>query len=101
MTRGLRPISDHAHAKGVKILVWFEPERVTAGTWIAENHPDSIGIASSLLHHRQTRTTQEHYNQADQISASRRFNKLLTERRKEALKANRKGKLFQKKEIVE
>jgi alpha-galactosidase len=36
--RGLRPISDHAHAKGVKILVWFEPERVMPGTWLYENH---------------------------------------------------------------
>ena len=26
--RGLRAVSDHAHAKGVKIIVWFEPERV-------------------------------------------------------------------------
>ncbi|HNR35946.1 MAG TPA: alpha-galactosidase [Candidatus Hydrogenedentes bacterium] len=39
---GLRPISDHAHAKGVKIIVWFEPERVTAGTWLADNHPEWI-----------------------------------------------------------
>lgn len=38
--RGLRPISDHAHAKGVKILVWFEPERVAPGTWLHENHPE-------------------------------------------------------------
>jgi alpha-galactosidase len=38
--RGLRPISDHAHAKGVKILVWFEPERVMPGTWLYENHPE-------------------------------------------------------------
>ena len=36
---GLRAISDHAHAKGVKTIVWFEPERVHAGTWLAENHP--------------------------------------------------------------
>ncbi|NQT17086.1 MAG: alpha-galactosidase, partial [Planctomycetes bacterium] len=34
------PISDHAHSKGVKILVWFEPERVTPGTWLYENHPE-------------------------------------------------------------
>jgi alpha-galactosidase len=40
--RGLRPISDHAHAKGIKILVWFEPERVAPGTWLAENHPEWI-----------------------------------------------------------
>ena len=28
---GLRAISDHARAKGVKTLVWFEPERVKEG----------------------------------------------------------------------
>jgi alpha-galactosidase len=38
--KGFRPISDHAHAKGVKILVWFEPERVMPGTWLYENHPE-------------------------------------------------------------
>ncbi|HZT43043.1 MAG TPA: alpha-galactosidase [Chthonomonadaceae bacterium] len=39
---GFKPISDHAHARGVKILVWFEPERVAEGTWLAENHPEWI-----------------------------------------------------------
>ncbi len=38
--KGLRPISDHAHAKGVKILVWFEPERVAPGTWLYDHHPE-------------------------------------------------------------
>jgi alpha-galactosidase len=38
--RGLRPISDHAHARGVKILVWFEPERVMPGTWLYQHHPE-------------------------------------------------------------
>jgi len=38
--KGLRPISDHAHAKGVKILVWFEPERVAPGTWLYQKHPE-------------------------------------------------------------
>jgi len=38
--RGFKPISDHAHAKGIKILVWFEPERVTPGTWLYEKHPE-------------------------------------------------------------
>jgi alpha-galactosidase len=37
---GLRAISDHAHGKGVKTLVWFEPERVTPGTWLYEKHPE-------------------------------------------------------------
>ena len=40
--KGLREISDHAKSKGVKTLVWFEPERVTDGTWLKENHPEWI-----------------------------------------------------------
>ncbi len=38
--RGLRAISDHAHSKNVNIIVWFEPERVTPGTWLYEKHPE-------------------------------------------------------------
>jgi len=38
--QGFKPISAHAHAKGVKILVWFEPERVMPGTWLYQNHPE-------------------------------------------------------------
>ncbi len=37
---GLRAVSDHAHAVGVKIILWFEPERVTPGSWLYENHPE-------------------------------------------------------------
>lgn len=37
---GLRAITDHAHRKGVRCLLWFEPERVTPGTWLYENHPE-------------------------------------------------------------
>jgi len=37
---GLRAITDHAHAKGVKSIVWFEPERVTPGTWLYDTHPE-------------------------------------------------------------
>ncbi len=49
--RGLRAVSDHAHSKGLKILVWFEPERVTAGTWLADNHPEWVlgGAKGGLL----------------------------------------------------
>lgn len=36
---GLRAISDHALAKGIKTLVWFEPERVGGG-WLSQNHPE-------------------------------------------------------------
>ena len=38
--RGLRGITDHLHAKGLKSIVWFEPERVTPGTWLFEQHPE-------------------------------------------------------------
>ncbi len=48
---GLRAISDYAHSKNVKTIVWFEPERVAAGTWLATEHPDWIlgGAAGGLL----------------------------------------------------
>jgi len=39
---GFKPISKHAHENGIKILVWFEPERVAAGTWLTQNHPEWI-----------------------------------------------------------
>lgn len=39
---GLRAITDHAHAKGVKSIVWFEPERVHSGTWLADEHPEWV-----------------------------------------------------------
>ncbi|MBP7935458.1 MAG: NPCBM/NEW2 domain-containing protein [Phycisphaerae bacterium] len=38
--KGLREVSDHAHAKDVRIIVWFEPERVTPGTWLYDKHPE-------------------------------------------------------------
>jgi alpha-galactosidase len=37
---GLVAVTDHAHAKGVKSIVWFEPERVTPGSWLYENHSE-------------------------------------------------------------
>jgi alpha-galactosidase len=48
---GLRAVSDFAHQHGIKTLLWFEPERVTAGTWLTENHPEWIlgGAKDGLL----------------------------------------------------
>ena len=40
--RACREVADHVHAKGMKFVVWFEPERVTPGTWLAENHPEWV-----------------------------------------------------------
>jgi alpha-galactosidase len=37
--RGLRAVCDHAHAQGMKTLVWFEPERVRPGTWLWDERP--------------------------------------------------------------
>jgi len=48
---GLRAVSDHAHAKDAGAIVWFEPERVSAGTWLAQNHPEWVlgGANGGLL----------------------------------------------------
>ena len=40
--RGLRAITDYVHSKGTRTLLWFEPERVSSGTWLADNHPEWI-----------------------------------------------------------
>jgi alpha-galactosidase len=37
---GLKSISDAAHAKGMKFLLWFEPERAVVGTPLTIQHPD-------------------------------------------------------------
>lgn len=37
---GLRPIFDYAHSRGLKSILWFEPERVTRGSWLYEKHPE-------------------------------------------------------------
>jgi len=49
--RGLRAISDYAHAKGIKTIVWFEPERVHPDTWLSKSHPEWIlgGSGGGLL----------------------------------------------------
>ncbi len=51
--RGLRAITDHGHAQGVGSIVWFEPERVTPGTWLWEQHPEWLlrheGASQALL----------------------------------------------------
>ncbi len=40
---GLRAVSDHARAKVIKTIVWFEPERVgDPDSWIAMEHPEWV-----------------------------------------------------------
>ena len=48
--RGLRAVSDHAREKGIKTIVWFEPERVGgAGTWLYDNHKSDWLLGGTLL----------------------------------------------------
>lgn len=37
---GLRAVTDHAHARGLETIVWFEPERVTTNSALFAQHPD-------------------------------------------------------------
>jgi alpha-galactosidase len=46
--RGLRAVSDYARGKGVKTIVWFEPERVASGTWLSQKHPEWL-LGGKLL----------------------------------------------------
>lgn len=45
---GLRAVSDYAHTKKIKTIVWFEPERVNGKNWLSENHPEWI-LGGNLL----------------------------------------------------
>ena len=38
--RGVRAVADHVHANGMKLVLWFEPERVYRGSFLWENHPE-------------------------------------------------------------
>ncbi len=38
--QGLGPVTDRARELGMSAIVWFEPERVSPGTWLYENHPE-------------------------------------------------------------
>ncbi len=40
--RGLKPVADAVHEKGMKFLLWFEPERVACDTEIARQHPSWV-----------------------------------------------------------
>ncbi len=40
--RGLRPIGDLCDDRNIRFLLWFEPERVAAGSEIAREHPGDV-----------------------------------------------------------
>ncbi len=37
---GLRPVTDAARARGMKSIIWHEPERVRPDTWLYKQHPE-------------------------------------------------------------
>jgi len=40
---GFKPYSDWIHARGLKFLLWFEPERIgNTNSWLSKNHPEWI-----------------------------------------------------------
>ena len=39
---GIRPVSDAVKKMGMKLILWFEPERVSRGTWLFKEHPEWI-----------------------------------------------------------
>ena len=47
---GIRAVTDYLHQKGIRSILWFEPERVTPNTWLTNNHPEWIlGERQSLV----------------------------------------------------
>lgn len=40
--QGVRPIGEAAHQAGMGFVLWFEPERVAAGTHLAREHPEWV-----------------------------------------------------------
>jgi alpha-galactosidase len=40
--RGLREVADRVHKDGTKFVLWFEPERVTDGSWLVAHHPEWV-----------------------------------------------------------
>lgn len=39
---GMKSLADVVHGLGMKFMVWFEPERVAAGSQIAREHPEFV-----------------------------------------------------------
>ena len=49
---GIQAVAAKAHAEEMGLILWFEPERVSAGSWLAETHPEwclHLGDGDRLL----------------------------------------------------
>ncbi|OQA00860.1 MAG: Alpha-galactosidase [Planctomycetes bacterium ADurb.Bin412] len=38
--KGIRGISDYCHARGIKTILWFDPEHIFTGCWQEVKHPE-------------------------------------------------------------
>ena len=50
--RGFKPIGEVCDENDIKLLVWFEPERVTAGTELYDEHPDWLIAPNENDYHK-------------------------------------------------
>lgn len=51
---GIQAVAAKAHAEDMGLILWFEPERVSPGSWLVENHPEwciKINDHDRLLNH--------------------------------------------------
>ena len=39
---GIMPVAQYVNKMGMKLILWFEPERVYAGTWVDRQHPEWV-----------------------------------------------------------
>ena len=49
---GMQAVGEKAHAEGMGLILWFEPERVSPGSWLVQTHPEwclSVGDGDRLL----------------------------------------------------
>lgn len=46
--KGIKAVSEYVHGKGAKLILWFEPERVTSSSWLATRHSDWV-LGGTLL----------------------------------------------------
>lgn len=67
---GLRAVTDYARKKGIKSIVWFEPEAVARGSWLDKNKPDWLLGEPDMFHRflnwghpEALRWTMDHFDQ--------------------------------------
>ena len=49
---GLKKVSDAVHAKGMKMMLWFEPERIYEGSEVNSDHRDMLLFSKNDKHNR-------------------------------------------------